>query len=186
MATAFAMSEHVFSAYWWQRNGACITRLLHCILCHMPHKMWLYVDDLLAALLKSYAPLQLTWIVAIFCIINAPVSWKRAQFGDTLIWCDFCIATQTAHLCCDKLRRLCHQLNELLHSKQADRKELERCLGLLMWATSMALHLRPPLAPLYSDLHSPPARLWSRLLHCLRPQAMNYLQGARPLAPSRR
>ena len=35
-----------------------------------------------------------------------------------------------------------------------ERKEPTRRLGLLMWATSTALHLRPRLAPLYSDLHS--------------------------------
>ena len=55
-----------FSAYWWQRTGACITCLLRCILCHMPHILWLYVDDLLAALLQSSPPLQLTIMVETF------------------------------------------------------------------------------------------------------------------------
>ena len=41
------------------------------------------------------------------------------------------------------------------------RKALEQCLGLLIWATSVSKHLRPGLAPLYSDLHSPPGSMCS-------------------------
>ena len=36
------------------------------------------------------------------------------------------------------------------------RKTLEQCIGLLIWAASIALHLRSWLAPLYADLNSPP------------------------------
>ena len=50
-----------------------------------------------------------------------------------------------------KLRK---QLSELSNSRKLLRKKLEPSLGLLMWATSTARHLRPYLAPLYKDLHS--------------------------------
>ena len=92
------------------------------------------LTDLLAALLTAHAHLQGTITMALLCIIKAPVSLKKAHFGDSLIWCgwQFCFATQTVHLSRDKLARLCAQLKAFLHSKQAQRKELERCLGLMM------------------------------------------------------
>ena len=42
-----------FSAYWWQRVGAQITRIMHALLSMHSHKAWLYVDDLLAMLARS-------------------------------------------------------------------------------------------------------------------------------------
>ena len=42
-----------FSAYWWQRLGALLTRLLRGILSNAPHRAWLYVDDLLLLLTKA-------------------------------------------------------------------------------------------------------------------------------------
>ena len=48
-----------FSAYWWQRLGALLLRLAHSLLAQQPHRAWLYVDDLLAALLRSSGELQL-------------------------------------------------------------------------------------------------------------------------------
>ena len=61
-----------------------------------------------------------------------------------------------------------------MQHKRAPRKELEACLGLLMWATSISPHLRCFTAPIYSDLHSPPGtcypvppRSWSQFLWCL-------------------
>ena len=55
-----------FSAYWWQWVGALILRILHHLLASWPHKAWLYVDDLLAALIRSQAPQQLALMVVIF------------------------------------------------------------------------------------------------------------------------
>ena len=40
-------------------------------------------------------------------------------------------------------------------------KTLEQCIGLLIWATSVALHLGSWLAPLYADLNSPPGSMHS-------------------------
>ena len=62
----------------------------------------------------------------------------------------------------------------LLQHKRVSCKELEACLGLLMWATSISSHLRCFTAPIYSDLRSPPGtcypvppRSWSQFLWCL-------------------
>ena len=55
-----------FSAYWWQRTGAFLLRLLHGILGLRPHRAWLFVDDLLAALRRSDADAQLALMVMFF------------------------------------------------------------------------------------------------------------------------
>ena len=165
-----------FSAYWWQRVGALLLRLLHRLLASEPHKAWLYVDDLLLSLLHSRAPQQLAFVVAYLSLVGAPISWKKAAFGPSITWCgwQFCFRTETVCLAQPKLDKLRAQLLQLLQHKRVPRKELEACLGLLMWATSISSHLRCFTAPIYSDLHSPPGtcypvppRSWSQFLWCL-------------------
>ena len=66
-----------------------------------------------------------------------------------------------------KLTKLDTLIKALLGSRRVLRKTLEQCVGLLIWAISIALHLRSWLAPLYSDLNSPPGdapippQMWS-------------------------
>ena len=160
----------------WQRVGALLLRLLHHALAHEPHKAWLYVDDLLLCLLRHKAPEQLALTVAFLTVIGAPISWKKAAFGDQLVWCGwkFCFATESICLAQPKLDKLRAQLLSLLEHKRVPRKELESCLGRLMWATSVSSHLRCFAAPLYyADLHSPPGtqypippRSWPQFLWC--------------------
>ena len=66
-------------------------------------------------------------------------------------------------------------MQALLDKPKACRKLLEKTIGLLVWATSISLQLRPFLAPLYSDLHSPPgsqyaipATQWQTFLSSLK------------------
>ena len=66
-----------FSAYWWQRTGAFLLRLLRGILSAHPHRAWLFVDDFLAALRRPDAPQQLALVVIFFAVISAPISWKK-------------------------------------------------------------------------------------------------------------
>ena len=39
-----------FSAYWWQRLGAMLLRIVHALLGKHARRAWIYVDDLLALL----------------------------------------------------------------------------------------------------------------------------------------
>ena len=80
-----------FSAYWWQRTGAFLLRLLHGILSAHPHRAWLFVDDLLAALHRPDAHQQLALVVIFFAAISAPISWKKVQFQNCLTWCGWSI-----------------------------------------------------------------------------------------------
>ena len=76
-----------FSAYWWQRVGGLITRILHASLAQHPHRAWLYVDDLLAALLRTSAHESLLILVLLLSSLGAPISagkrppWETASFG---------------------------------------------------------------------------------------------------------
>ena len=71
------------------------------------------------------------------------------------------------------------QIRGLLSKPKVPRKDLEACIGLLMWATNISPVLRPYLAPLYRLLNSPPGanysiapRMWPLLLHCLDSRAV--------------
>ena len=92
------------------------------------------------------APQQLAFVVAYLSLIGAPISWKKASFGPNIIWCgwQFCFRTETVCLAQPKLDKLRAQLLQLLQHKRVPRKELEACLGLLMWATSISPHLHSP------------------------------------------
>ena len=184
-----------FSAYWWQHVGAFLLHQVHHILSLMPHKAWLYVDDLLSAIDG------LALLIIFMQVINAPISWKKAQCQACITWCgwDVNFDYDTIQLTKGKISKLQEQIAELLRQPKACRKLLERTIGLLVWATSISLHLRPYLAPLYSDLNSPPgsqyaipAPIWqifrSSLTDQLQmhtcPVANAYVPGG-PLHPSR-
>ena len=148
-----------------------------------PHRAWLFVDDLLAALHCPDAHQQLALIVIFFAAISisAPISWKKVQFQNCLTWCGWSINfyLETIELTPLKTFKLKEQLHALLRSKRIKRKLLEQVLGLLIWATRLSPELRSWLAPLYADLHSPPgcmisvnARLWPAFLSALNAKAV--------------
>ena len=76
-----------FSAFWWQRTGEFLLRQVHGLLAWKPHKAFLFVDDLLCALFRDSAPDMFALVVLFFCATAAPISWKKAQFQDSLVWC---------------------------------------------------------------------------------------------------
>ena len=67
----------------------------------------------------------------------------------------------TVQLVSAKLAKLDALIKSLLGNRRVPRKTLEQGIGLLIWATSVALHLRSLLAPLYADLNSPPGLMHS-------------------------
>ena len=136
-----------FSAYWWQRVGAFLLRQCHELLAFAPHKAWLYVDDLLSALHKEHARELFAIMIIFFAAINAPMSWKKAQFAQAINWCGWTVDFEldTIQLIGNKLNKLQGQIDALLKTKKVDRKALEKCIGLLVWATSIS-NLRPFLA----------------------------------------
>ena len=112
------------------------------------------MDDLLAALLRTSAHESLLIMVLLLSCLGAPISWKKASVGDSLIWCGwkFNFAYETVELCAAKRLKLSAQIQGLLSKPKVPRKDLEACigLGLLMWATNISLVLpicSPPLPP---------------------------------------
>ncbi|CAE7197288.1 unnamed protein product [Symbiodinium sp. KB8] len=165
-----------FSAYWWQRTGSLILRSLHALLCQHPHKAWLYVDDILAMFRRQHFAQPVALTVAFLTALHAPTSWKKAQQGNTITWCGwtFCFRTETVALMQSKLQKLREQLQRLRKAAKVHRKDLEACLGLLNWATTLSPHMRSFMAPLYKDLHSTAGTLhsiapsaWSAFYDCL-------------------
>ena len=154
-----------FSAYWWSRLGALLTRAAHDLLAGEPRRMWLYVDDLLTLMQKQHCARPVCLLLAFLACINAPISWKQAQLSTDVVWCGwtFSFAFETLRLSQVKLAKLRHQLQTLCNSRKVQRKLLEATLGLLMWATSACPHLRPYTAPLYRDLRSAAGAL--KLIH---------------------
>ena len=174
-----------FSAYWWSRLGALLTRTAHELLAEAPHRMWLYVDDLLTLLQKQQCTRPVCILLAFLTCINAPISWKKAQLGAEVVWCgwNFSFAFETLHLPPAKLAKLRNQLQTLCKSRKVQRKLLEATLGLLMWAASTCPHLRPYMAPLYRDLRSAAGtlklihpRLWQTFLNALDSSARVAMQ----------
>ena len=151
-------------------------RLLHGLLAFAPHRAWLYVDDLFAELHRPSAQEQLAVTTIFLQAILAPMSWKKVHIGNLISWCGWQINldVDTIALAQAKLDKLCTQLSSIYASKKVLRKTLEQTIGLLVWATAINPHMRPHLAPLYRDLHSPPgamysvsANRWRNFLDCL-------------------
>ena len=126
-------------------------RLLHALLSFAPHRAWLYVDDLFAALHRPSAQEQLAIITIFLQAILAPMSWKKVHIGNAISWCGWQINldVDTIALTQANLDKLCAQLATLHDSKKVLRKTLEQTIGLLVWATAINPHMRPHFAPLY-------------------------------------
>ena len=139
-----------FSAYWRARVGGLITRILRRMLQSFGQRAWLYVDDLLLLFRAAEHTSGTCVTVALLSILNAPVSWKKAQIWQAAAWCgwSFNFALETVRLREPKLLKLREQLARVARSKKTTRKRLEAVLGLLLWDTSACPRLRLYMAPL--------------------------------------
>ena len=118
-----------FSAFWWQRTGAFLLRQVHGLLAWKPHKAFLFVDDLLCALFRNSAPDMFALVVLFFSAIAAPISWKKAQFQDSLVWCGWetNFSHDTIQLVSAKLAKLDALIKSLVGNRRVPRKTLEQC-----------------------------------------------------------
>ena len=180
-----------FSAFWWSRVGALLLRLLHHYI-HFSHKAYLYVDDLFL-LTHPNSIRELVWVsVAFLMLLGTPISWKKAQVGDYITWIGwkFDLRFLTVQLVPEKTQRLLDNILSLLTAKSVSAKKLEQLLGMLIWFTAVAKHLRPHLAPLYKCLYTPPATLfsipaasWPSFVNTLNPQAVICLEHPHCILP---
>ena len=83
--------------------------------------------------------------------------------GHQIIWIGwiFDLHNYTVQLVDTKIERILMLIQDALEAKQVSAKTMEQLLGMLIWFTAIAKHLRPHLAPLYKNLYAPPATLFS-------------------------
>ena len=83
-------------------------RLTHR-LWHVRHSAKIYVDDLLAILLRSSAPLLSALLVVLLCVLRVPMSWRKAALSAKVTWIgwSFDFDTFAVELDPSKLRWIC-------------------------------------------------------------------------------
>ena len=165
------------SAWHWGRVSGAILRLLHSLL-FFRHAAWVYVDDFFLLFPKSTSAVQFTLAIILLRIIGAPLSWKKLEFDKTIDWNGWTInpGTMIAQLPSSKQEKIYSLIAAVLQSPS--RKNLEKIIGILLWATSLVHHVRFLLTSLYRDLYAIPATnysinptKWESFLHLLNDAA---------------
>ena len=165
------------SGFYWNRVAGLLVRLTHRFW-HVRHSAQIYVDDLIALLLRSSAPLLSAVLIILLQILRVPMSWHKAALSAqvTRIGWSFDFAHFTVRLDPDKMSRLLTLLRQLKASPKCTVTILEKLTGKLLWLSNLFTSLRPSLAPLYQDQHSPvpnmcavSPELWSALRASLSP-----------------
>ena len=144
------------SAWHWGRVSAALLRLLHRVL-YFRHAAWVYVDDFFFLFPCGTASLQFTLSIILLQVIGAPLSWKKLEYDSSIEWNGWSIqpALMTAQLPQFKHEKINALIDALLQNPC--RKNLEKIIGILLWATSLVHHVRFLLTSLYRDLYSIPA-----------------------------
>ena len=110
---------------------------------------WLWNSDAHAAPL--FAPVLLVFLSA----LGVPLSWHKLEFGVTVRWIGWDLAFDlgTVSIPADKRSRVLALLQSVVATKSAiQRKELEKGLGLLVWASWSTPLLRPWLSAFFLPL----------------------------------
>ena len=142
------------SAWHWGRVSGAILRLLHSLL-YFRHAAWVYVDDFFLLFPKPTSAVQFTLAIILLRVIGAPLSWKKLEFDKTIDWNGWTIhpTTMIAQLPSSKQEKINSLITTVLQSPS--RKNLEKIIGILLWATSLVHHVRFLLTSLYRDLYTP-------------------------------
>ena len=95
------------SGFYWARVAGLLVRLTHKFW-WVHHSALIYVDDILALLELSSAPLMASLLVVLLQALRVPMSWRKAKLSARVTWIgwQFDFRTYTVRLDPDKLRRL--------------------------------------------------------------------------------
>ena len=149
------------SAWHWGRVSGALLRLLHKLLLFR-HAAWVYVDDFLFLFPNSTAHIQFTLAVIFLRVLGAPLSWKKLEFDSTIEWNGWSIqpTLMTAQLPKFKFHKITTLIYTLLEHPW--RKNLEKIIGIILWATSMVHHTRFLLTSfiVQGPLCNPSHKLW--------------------------
>lgn len=152
----------VFSAHFWARLGGFFLRLFHQF-CWLAHAGLLYVDDMLMFQDIQVLPVSASAIAILCLLLRLPISWKKCEFGHTIVWIGWQIHIYCGFICIplEKRRKLLALIQKLTSSNHGSKKALEQFLGLALWITQLWPHMRTWLHFLYRNLHSIPASQFS-------------------------
>ena len=147
-------------AWHWGRVSGALLRLIHKLL-YFRHAAWVYVDDFLFLFPSKTAPIQFTLAILLLRILGAPLSWKKLEFDSSIEWNGWSIQSSTmiAQLPKFKLHKITSLILTLM--EHPCRKNLEKIIGIILWATSLVHHTRFLPTSLYRDLFSIPATHYS-------------------------
>ncbi len=153
-----------YSAYWGERLGALLTRLLHLWI-FLPHALWRYVDDFFFVLRKSYGPVCGLLALAFFEALGVPLSLHKMQYGVQIEWIGLELRFRQfleASLPDVKRSKILALLRHVCLSKtEVTRDMLRSLIGMLLWYCNVAVLLRPWLSELFRLLHKPRQRFKS-------------------------
>ena len=165
----------VFAQHWWGRLGSCLLRLLH-ILIWFSHAGHLFVDDYLFSQAEAVLPATGAMICLFFQILGVPLSWKKLQVSSRVQWIGwcFCYTSGVVSLAEEKRLKLLGMVQDLQRNPKISRKDLERFVGLALWAAHLFPTMKSLLYTFYHDLFSPAATnysvapdVWPQLRHHL-------------------
>ncbi len=148
------------SAWHWGRVSGALLRLIRKLL-FFRHAACVYVDDFLFLFPASTAHVQFTLAVILLRALGAPLSWKKLEFDSSIEWNGWSI--QPAIMTAQPPKFKLHKNTSLIHTllEHPCRKNLEKIIGIILWATSLVHHTRFLLTSLYKDLFSIPATNYS-------------------------
>ncbi|CAE7033136.1 unnamed protein product [Symbiodinium sp. CCMP2592] len=151
-----------FAQHWWGRLGSCILRILH-ILIYIAHTGHLFVDDYLFSQAMSILPATSAMICMFMQIIGVPLSWHKLQISVRVTWIgwDFQYSAGIVLLKESKRLKLLGMVQDLRKNPRLTKKDLERFIGLALWATSLFPVMKSMLHTFYHDLYSPAATNYS-------------------------
>ncbi|CAE7285202.1 unnamed protein product [Symbiodinium sp. CCMP2592] len=141
-----------FAQHWWGRLGSCILRILR-ILIYIAHtgRLWTITSSL-----RSYLFFQQQ-------IMGVPLSWHKLQISVRVTWIgwDFQYSAGIVLLKESKRLKLLGMVQDLRKNPRLTKKDLERFIGLALWATSLFPVMKSMLHTFYHDLYSPAATNYS-------------------------
>ena len=125
-----------FAQHWWGRLGSVILRILH-ILIWVAHTGHLFVDDYLFSQETSILPATSAMICMFMQIMGIPLSWHKLQLSVRVSWIgwDFQYSAGIVLLKESKRLKLLGMVQDLRKNPRLTKKDLERFIGLALWAT---------------------------------------------------
>ena len=134
------------------------------------------MDDYLFSQAEAVLPATGAMICLFLQVLGVPLSWKKLQVSSRVHWIGwcFCYTSGVVSLAEEKRLKLLGMVQDLQRNPKISRKDLERFVGLALWAAHLFPTMKSLLYTFYHDLFSPAATnysvapdVWPQLRHHL-------------------